>query len=152
MQVSISPERPDTTDALALISELESYLTPLYPADSQFGFSPDKLIRENVAFFVVRMDGAAAGCGGVKLFEDFGEIKRMYVRPEFRGRGLARLMLKRLEDYASERGIKTLRLETGIRQPEALKLYERMGYHQIESFDPYPKDLPLSLFYEKKIG
>ncbi len=152
MQVTITPERPDTADSLALIDELEAYLTPLYPAESQFGFSPEKLIRENVAFFVLRYKDSPAACGAVKLFDDFGEIKRMYVRPEYRGKGFGRLMLSHLEEYARQHDIRMLRLETGVNQPEALRLYEGMGYYKISSFDPYPKDLPLSLFYEKRLN
>jgi len=90
----ISCERPDTADARALITELEAHLAPLYPTESRHGYSIGKLIQEGVAFFVIRVNGMAAGCGGVKLFgTDYGEIKRMYIRPQFRGSGLARLML-----------------------------------------------------------
>ncbi len=149
--MTISQERPDVPDALALINELSAYLEPLYPADNQFGFSPEKLISENVAFFVVRSDGQPAACGGVKIFEDFGEIKRMYVRPGYRGMGLGKLMLRYLEEYTAGHGIRMLRLETGVYQPEAMGLYERMGYYKTQRFDPYP-DAPLSVFYEKRIG
>ncbi|HMK47421.1 MAG TPA: GNAT family N-acetyltransferase [Methanocella sp.] len=151
MPVTITRERPDTPDAMALISELDAYLNPLYPLESQFGFSPEKMIRENVSFFIMMVDGNAAGCGGIKLFEDFGEVKRMYVRPEFRGLGLGRLMLKHLEDYALQYGIGLLRLETGARQPEALRLYEQAGFHLIPAFPPYQDHLHHSLFYEKRI-
>jgi GNAT superfamily N-acetyltransferase len=75
-----------------------------------------------VAFFSIREDGAAAGCGGTKLFGgEYGEIKRTYVRPEFRGRGFGKLMLDHLATHAKSRGIDVLRLETGIHQHAAIR-------------------------------
>jgi len=152
MSTIIVQERPDTADALRLIDELESYLTPLYPAESRHGFSVEKLLREEVAFFVLRHEGKPAGCGGIKLFgTDYGEIKRMYVRQQFRGLKLSRLMLNHLADYALQHRVTTLRLETGIYQTEAIGLYERWGFEQIPPFGDYKED-PLSLCYEKHIG
>lgn len=138
-------------DASSLITELEETLEPLYPQESQHGLSIDKLIAEAVPFFVLRADGIAAGCGGVKLFDTaHGEIKRMYVRPQFRGRGFARLMLTHLVEYARAREVTLLRLETGIHQHEAIELYERMGFYRIPPFGAYQDD-PLSVFYEKAL-
>ena len=69
-----------------------------------------------------------AGCGGIKLFDtEYGEIKRMWVRPPFRGRGFGKLMLDHLADYAKHHGVGILRLETGIHQHAAIRLYEREG-------------------------
>lgn len=151
MATLIMAERPDTADAQMLIDELEAYLTPLYPAESRHGFSVEKLLREGVAFFVIRHDGAAAGCGGLKLFgSEYGEVKRMYVRPQFRGLGLAKAMLDHLATYARERGVGLLRLETGIYQTEAIGLYEQVGFQSIPPFGDYRED-PLSRFYEKPI-
>jgi GNAT superfamily N-acetyltransferase len=110
-------ERPDTADALALIDELEDYLVPLYPAESRHGYSVEKLLREGVAFFLVREDGVAAGCGGVQIYGgEYGELKRMFVRPQFRGLGLGKMMLNHLAKYARQQGVGLLRLETGIHQ------------------------------------
>ncbi len=152
MSAIIAPERPDTPDAVALITELEAILEPQYPRESRHGLSVERLIKEAVPFFVLRAGGVAAGCGGVKLFgTDYGEIKRMYVRPQFRGRGFAKLMLNHLADYAQARGVSLLRLETGIHQHEAIGLYERMGFYRIPPFGEYKED-PLSLFYEKLLA
>jgi putative acetyltransferase len=152
MPTIIAAERPDTVDAITLITELETYLTPLYPQESRHGFSVEKLLREAVAFFVIRHDETPAGCGGVKLFgTEYGEIKRMYIRPQFRGLGLAKLLLNQLADYARQQGVPLLRLETGIHQREAIGLYERFGFQRIPPFGPYQED-PLSLFYEKAIA
>ena len=148
----ISLERPDTADARALIIELEAHLAPLYPAESRHGYSVEKLINEGVAFFIIRVNATPVGCGGVKLFgSDYGEIKRMYIRPQFRGLGLAKLMLDHLANYARDRGVTVLRLETGIHQHEAIGLYERAGFQTIPPFGEYKPD-PLSRFFEKQIG
>ena len=97
MPTVIVAERPDSADATALIAELDGYLEPRYPKESRHGFPVEQLLRESVAFFVLRHDGILAGCGGVKLFGSaYGEIKRMYVRPQFRGLGLGKLVLQHL--------------------------------------------------------
>lgn len=151
MATVIVAEQPDSVEAMQLIAELEAHLDPLYPKASRHGFSVEKLLRESVAFFVMRQEGTAAGCGGIKLFGTaYGEIKRMYVRPPFRGLGLGKLMLDHLADYARQHGVGVLRLETGIYQAEAMGLYERWGFERISSFGEYQED-PLSLFYEKRI-
>lgn len=152
MAAIIGAERPDSAEAIQLIAELEAHLDPLYPKESRHGFSIEKLLREAVAFFVVRHKGTAAGCGGVKLFgTEYGEIKRMYIRPQFRGLGLGKLMLNHLAEYARRHGVGVLRLETGIYQTEAIGLYERWGFERISPFDGYKED-PLSIFYEKRIA
>ena len=152
MKTVITAERPDSADATFLISELEAHLDPLYPKTSRHGYSVEKLMHQRVAFFVTRHDGVAAGCGGIELVgKEYGEIKRMYVRPQFRGWGLARLMLDHLAAYAQERGVFLLRLETGIHQKEAIVLYEGMGFQSIPPFGEYREDA-LSRFYEKRIG
>ena len=152
MTTMIFPERPDTADAVMLIDELEQHLAPFYPATSRHGYSVEKLIRQGVAFFVARQDGVPAGCGGVQFFgTEYGELKRMFVRPQFRGLGLAKLMLQHLEQYTRDHHIPLLRLETGIHQKEAIGLYERMGFQNIPRFGDYLDD-PLSRFFEKKLN
>jgi GNAT superfamily N-acetyltransferase len=149
--VQITQERPDRPEATALVLELEDHLAPQYPVESRHGLSIERLINEGVAFFVVWVDGAAAGCGGVKLFgSEYGELKRMYVRPAFRGQGLAQQLLAHLATYAQAQGVTLLRLETGIYQTDAIRLYERAGYQPIGPFGAYQPD-PLSLFYEKHL-
>ena len=151
MRAVISAERPDTPDARLLIDELEAHLEPFYPKASRHGYSVEKLIQQGVVFFVTRQDGVPAGCGGVQFYgSDYAEIKRMFVRPQFRGLGLARLMLRHLEGYALQQGIHVLRLETGIHQKDAIRLYEKSGFQNIPPFGEYVED-PLSRFFEKQI-
>lgn len=151
MVTLITPERPDTDEARLLIDELESHLAPFYPATSRHGYSVEKLIKQGVAFFVTRHNGIPAGCGGVQFFgKEYGELKRMFVRPPFRGLGLAKRMLEHLETYSRERDVPVLRLETGVHQKEAIGLYMRMGYESCPPFGEYIDD-PLSRFFEKKL-
>lgn len=152
MAVVISEERPNTPEAVALIGELDAHLAELYAVESRHGFSVEKLMRDGVAFFVARADGQAAGCGGVLLAgREYAEIKRMYVRPAFRGRGVGRLMLDHLIEHARQRGLTVVRLETGIYQRDAIALYERRGFHQIPPFGPY-RDDPVSRCYEMRLA
>jgi putative acetyltransferase len=147
----ISRESPDSDDARFLITELDAYLIPLSPQESRHGYSVEKLVKEDVPFFIIRENGIPVGCRGVKLFgTDYGEIKRMYVRPQFRGFGFAKLMLDHLAEFVRSHGIALLRLETGIHQHEAIGLYERAGFKLIPPFGEYKAD-PLSMFYEKRI-
>jgi putative acetyltransferase len=151
MTLTITLERPDTADSRVLIAELEALLEPFYPRESRHGYSVETLISEGVAFFLIRQEGIPAGCGGIQLHgTEYGEVKRMYVRPQFRGLGFARLMLNHLEDYARGRGVGLLRLETGIHQQAAIRLYEGMGFRRIPPFGDYKED-SLSRHYEKDI-
>jgi putative acetyltransferase len=152
MATTVTPEHPASPDATTLIAELDAVLEPLYARESRHGFSVQKLIADSVAFFVLRDDGIPAGCGGIKLFgTDYGEVKRMYVRPQFRGMGFGKLMLDHLSDYERARGVEILRLETGIHQHAAIRLYEQAGFQRIPPFGPYRED-PVSRCYEKRLG
>jgi ribosomal protein S18 acetylase RimI-like enzyme len=152
--IVISSERPDTADAVALVEELEAHLASRYPAASRHGFSVERLVAEGVEFFVLRTGGVPAACGGI-LFVDgdggrYGEVKRMWVRPPFRGRGFGRRVLDHLADHARASGVTILRLETGIHQVEAIGLYERAGFYAIAPFGPYTDD-PLTRCFERRL-
>ena len=155
--LDIAAERPDSPDAEALIRELEAHLEPRYPAASRHGYSVRRLLDEGVDFYVLRSDGRAAACGAVLIIPStdgdpgYGEVKRMYVRPEFRGAGFGLAILDRLADRARECGVALLRLETGIHQVEAIGLYERAGFRAIGPFGPYVAD-PLSRYFEKRLA
>jgi GNAT superfamily N-acetyltransferase len=151
MPATITEERANTPDAIQLIAELQTHLESFYPPESRHGFSVERLLAEGVAFFVARVDGQAAGCGGIKLFKtEYGEIKRMYVRPQFRGAGLGKMILERLADHAVAHSVTLLRLETGIYQKSAIRLYEEWGFRRIPPFGTYTND-PVSLCFEKRL-
>ena len=153
MPITIVEQRPDSADAVQLLAELDTDLhRHPYPSESRHAFSVDKLVQEGVAFFVTRYEGKPAGCGGLKLFgTEYGEVKRMYVRPAYRGFGLGKAMLNRLAEYAQRRQVSLLRLETGIYQTEAIGLYERFGFQRRPPFGEY-QEYPLSVYYEKRLA
>lgn len=152
MSVSIVEERPDSAAAVQLITELDKQLRSQdYPEESRHAFSIEKLLKENVAFFVTRYNGEPAGCGAIKLYgNEYGEVKRMFVRPLFRGLGLGKKMLACLANHARARGVKVLRLETGIHQTEAIGLYESYGFRRRPPFGEYKED-PMSIYFESRI-
>jgi putative acetyltransferase len=151
--IAIVAERPDSADAVQLLAELDADLhRHFYPPESRHAFSVDKLMREGVVFFMARCEAEPAACGGLKLFgADYGEVKRMYVRPAYRGLGLGKAMLNHLAVYARRRQVSVLRLETGIYQTEAIGLYERFGFQRRPPFGEYKED-PLSIYYEKSLA
>jgi len=152
MSLTIKPEKPNTADAQHLIDALEATLAPHYPDASRHGYSVQKLIDEGVLFFVARLAETPVGCGGVQFYDDtYAELKRMFVRPDYRGRGIAKQLLAHLENVSREQSIYLIRLETGIHQHAAIGLYEHLGYARIAPFGNYKAD-PNSIFYEKRLS
>jgi GNAT superfamily N-acetyltransferase len=153
MSVEITQVAADSPEAVELIGELDAHLMGHpYPPQSRHAYSVEKLLREGVVFFVTRYEGQLAGCGGIKMFgADHGEVKRMFVRPEFRGKGLGKAMLARLAEYAQANGANVLRLETGIYEVEAIGLYERWGFERRAPFGEYVED-PMSVYFEKTLA
>ena len=150
--LSIQPEPPDTAEAKALIEELDAHLNGLYRPENRHGLSLAALQDETVIFLVARWNGVAVGCGAVKFVQgDCAEVKRMYVTPHWRGRGVAQALLSHLERLSHQRGLSVLRLETGIYQPEAVRLYERAGFARCAAFGEYAED-GVSLCYEKALA
>lgn len=155
MSVTIQKERPDTADAIQLIDELDTVLSAEYPPEDRHGYSVQKLIDQGVEFYVVRHNGQAAGCGGVQIYDDgnepvYGEVKRMYVRPTFRGLGLAKTILNQIETFTRSVGVTILRLETGTVQTEAIGLYTKVGFYPVEPFGEYVATVN-NLFFEKRL-
>jgi putative acetyltransferase len=150
--MNIALERPDQPEVVQLIDDLDAYQKPLYPPESHYGIDIAALSAPNVLFAVARDDaGTAVGCGAIVMETGFGELKRMYVRPENRGQRVAAKVLAFLEGEAMAKGCTTFRLETGVSQPEALSFYARAGYVRRGRFAAYPDD-PLSVFMQKDAG
>jgi putative acetyltransferase len=145
-----------TAEVRTLIDELDRALASEYSAEQRHGLSLEAIFQPHIEFFIARLDGVAVGCGGVAFFETFGEVKRMYVRENARGRGIAQALLARIETAMRERSLDVLRLETGARQIAAIRLYERAGFRECGSFGEYaemkPEALEASRFYEKRLG
>ena len=149
-KVTIHLGDPGSPDARKLIAELDNYLSSLYPAESNHLLSVEALRRSNVTFLMAQINGKAAGCGAFVNFGDYAEIKRMFVLPEFRGRGISRVVLESLEAHARVNGWTTLKLETGTLQAPAIALYESAGYRPIESWGAYAES-PFSLCFAKAL-
>lgn len=151
MTFAIALEDPAKPEIIALLEDGERYGASLYPAESNHFLSIDELRADNVRFAVARdSDGVAVATGALALNEDWAELKRMWVVPAARGKGLSRALLRELEARAREAGVTWLRLETGIANHEALGLYERTGFVRIGPFGDYRPD-PLSVFMEKRL-
>ena len=149
-QVTIQVDDPASPEARLLIAQLDGYLTKLYPAESNYLLSIDDLKQPNVSFLTARVGGKIVGCGAfVDHKREYAEIKRMFVLPEHRGQKIGFRILQELERRAQRDGLALIRLETGVLQAEALKLYERAGYHCCGPFGTYRRDDPLIVFYEK---
>jgi putative acetyltransferase len=151
--IAVAIEPPDQPEAIALLTELDSYLTKLYPPESTYILDVQGLRGPDIRFFVARKDGAAVGCGALRVEEDgYGEIKRMFVAPAARGLGVAKRLLLAIEAEARRLGLHTLRLETGIYQTEALGLYAAVGYRETRPFGEYTADGPHSRFLAKPLA
>lgn len=123
-----------------LIEALNAELSALYPEPGakHFQLDPTEVAEGCGAFLVVYREGVPVGCGALRLLNaDTAELKRMYVSPIVRGRGLGRRLMAALEAEARTLGVRRLVLETGVRQAAALALYQATGFHQIPLFGEY---------------
>ena len=139
MTVSIEPA---TAPGIRELLELsDAFALSLYPADSCYGIDFDELLAPGVTVAVARADSAAVGMGAlVERGDGTAELKRMFVRADARGQGIAGRILATLEELARTRAVHLLQLETGPLQPEAIALYEKFGYHRIPNFGQYVGD------------
>jgi putative acetyltransferase len=151
--MTIAAEPFDSTDARRLIADLDAHLSSRYTPEQRFGpnLMPAQLAPGLGTFVMARVDGRAVGCGAVRLLDPTTvEVKRMYVEPEQRGRGVAKEILQHLEAAARELGAQRAVLETGVLQDEAIGLYRRAGYNQVDCWGEYTMS-PTSVCFEKAI-
>jgi putative acetyltransferase len=145
-----------TDEVRALIGELDRVLSAEYPPEQRHGLDLAAIFQPHVRFFVARLESEEVGCGGVALFADFAEVKRMYVRDSARGRGVAQALLARIEMDARAAGLAVLRLETGDRQDAAIRLHMRAGFRRCPVFGAYAvmaaEAISTSVFFEKLLG
>src|SRR4051812_34422333 len=148
------PEAFDSAEVQALCDAQQEEMHGVY-GEADIGPTRDApmFVAPEGVFLVIRDDdGRALACGGIARFDDArGEVKRMYVVPEARGRGLGRRLLEELERHARSLGYTSVVLETGDRQPEALGLYASSGYERIPCYPPYDAR-ELSLCFEKRLA
>ncbi|MDE1937965.1 MAG: GNAT family N-acetyltransferase [Alphaproteobacteria bacterium] len=144
-------ERANSTTAQKMIAALDAELLERYPAESIYGIEAEKFEVTGGVFVIGYDDNAPVVCGALRPYKTAIEIKRMYVIPSHRGRGLARRMLDFLEAEAVKRRYSHAVLETGTRQPEAISLYRSCGWMEIERFGPYVNE-PTSVCFEKRLA
>jgi len=146
-RVELRPATPSDPIVVALTNDQQAELGALYGVEDQ----PLDALQADIGFIVLLVDGTPVGCVGLQpVSPGLGEIKRMYVVPPARGRGLSRLLLAQVESLARSQGLTTLRLETGTRQHEAMALYTRHGYTPIALYPPYEND-PFSRCFAKTL-
>ena len=156
-ELDIRRVRYGQPDALRLIDEVQAEYVQRYGGPDHTPLEHAMFEPPAGSFFVGYVAGEAVATGAWRRVEvsAFGstsvaEIKRMYVVPHLRGAGVARRMLAHLETTAAESGFDALVLETGLRQPEAIGLYESSGYVPVPGFG-YHRDLPLSRCYGRSL-
>jgi GNAT superfamily N-acetyltransferase len=151
--IEIRPEPFGSAITQPLADAQQAELTARHHGSPGSGAMPDPAYFEppDGTFLVVFVDGEPAGCGGVgRLDGTTGELRRMYVVPEHRGRGLGRLILAALEDAARRLGYAVMRLETGNEAPEAIGLYTSHGYEPVPCWGPFATD-PKSRCFERAL-
>jgi GNAT superfamily N-acetyltransferase len=147
----VSTESPDNQESLELLAQMRTELSEKYPEELRgIPLIPD-LAAAGAAFLVARCDGRPVGCGAIRpLAPGVAEVKRMFVVPEARGHGIGRAILEKIESLAKSFGYRSVRLETGTKQPEAISLYQSAGYHRAPCYGPYRQN-PLSVCFEKEL-
>jgi len=144
--------RYDEPEILGLIDELAEEERQRYGDGDAYSHEPESYAAPHGCFLAAVRDGREVACAGYRAAGDgVVEVKRMYVQPTSRRRGLARRLLAALEDAAAARGARAVRLETGRRQPEAIALYETSGYTQIPNYGEFEDD-PWSVCFEKRLA
>jgi uncharacterized damage-inducible protein DinB/GNAT superfamily N-acetyltransferase len=149
--ILVTKENPHSVEARALMQQSEAEMRARYPGSPLHPFDPQEVAGSDGGFLMVRVNGEAVGCGAIRILAPgVAEVKRMFVAPAFRRRGLARRILSELESLAQQLGYRMIRLETGTRQPEAIALYESADYVRIPRYGEYAND-PFSVCFEKHL-
>lgn len=149
--LDLRDEPYDGPVAQELIAAVQQEYVSRYGSPDESAVDPQEFAPPDGRFLVGYLDTTPVAMGGVRRLEPGTvEVKRMYVVPAARGRGLSRVVLARLEDVARELGADRVVLETGSKQPEAMRLYETSGYERIEGFGHYRCE-PLSVSYGKTL-
>ncbi|NNL77897.1 MAG: GNAT family N-acetyltransferase [Desulfobacterales bacterium] len=149
-KIAIKSVDPTRSEVVTLIRQLDAYQESMYPPESNHLDSVDELSKTNVIFLAAYINSEICGIGSVKIFDIYGEIKRVYVPKKFRGIGIAKAIVKELEGHLIKNSVDMARLETGIYQHEAIDLYKKLGYSEIAPFGDYTED-PLSVFMERDL-
>jgi putative acetyltransferase len=150
--ITLQIEKPHKKEIAELIGRLDDYLISLYPPECNHLLDIKTLMQPDIIFLTAKEGHKYVGCGAIRIVRgQYAEIKRMFVLPGERGKGIGYKILAELQKIAMQLGLNFLRLETGVRQSEAVRLYEKFGFYKISTFGEY-KPSGMCLFYEKRIG
>jgi GNAT superfamily N-acetyltransferase len=140
---------PEDGRLVPLVEAMRAELDALYPEEIDF---EHPVVEEAARFLLVLHKAQAIACCAVQPLEDGeAELKRMYVNPAWRGRGVARRLMPAAEGLAVRAGATRLKLETGVRQPAAIAVYERAGFTRIPNYPPYDR-WEMSVCYAKELA
>lgn len=151
MSIQIRTETPLSDDAQTLIAESDRVLQSTFQPGECFTLCAEELATPNTQFLVARLNGQAIGCVALVDQGSYGEVKRLLVRPEARGLGVASLLMEELEYAARDIGLSLIRLETGHALEAATAFYHSIGFQDCDAFGSYPGS-SASLFMEKQVG
>ncbi len=150
MSVTVEQEDPKSEEASGILRESHIFMQAMFSPDQNHFLSIDELCKDNIQLFVGRVDGLAAGTGALVANGDYGEVKSMFTRSDFRGQGVADAVLDRIVQEARKLNLPYLRLETGDLLHEAMRLYSRFDFYDRGPFGDYEDD-GSSVFLEKKL-
>ncbi len=152
LAVTVSPETPLQDDVRALITELNAVLHESTPPEFCYHLTVEEMASPEMTVFVARIDRKAVGTGTLRRHAGgIGEVKRMYVRPDFQGRGIGGAIMQAIEAQAIADGLEKIVIETGHIHPAAWRVYERDGFTRCGPVLNYPES-QYSIFYEKTLG
>ncbi len=160
-ELELAPADPLAPESLRLAAALWAELSAIYPEQTAPPFPPRDIVGDRAVLLLASLGGVAIGCGAVRPLPGdppangpealvTAEIKRLYVAPEARGRGIAAAILDQLESWARTHGYERVQLETGGRQPAAIHLYEESGYARIPCYAHHAAD-PLAVCFAKSL-
>lgn len=150
MTLTISPVSPLDPRATRLLRSSHALMEALFPPEENYFLDIDALCAPHITLFGAEESGELLGCAALARHGDYAEVKSMFVADEARGIGLARRLLRHLEQTAQTEGIPLLRLETGDKLAAAVSLYEAHGFRRRGPFGRYVSNVS-SLFYEKPV-
>lgn len=149
--ISLIRTDSNSNDFIDLTTQLDADLNQRY-GDKQSEYSAFNVIQSVNTVIIAYIDTTPVGCGCFRKYDDHcAEIKRMFIKPENRGMGIAKKILNELEKWAFEMGFFKAILETGKSQPEAIGLYEKSGYTRIANYGQYI-EMPNSICFGKDIN
>ncbi|WP_394193953.1 GNAT family N-acetyltransferase [Pseudoalteromonas atlantica] len=141
---------PNDQDVINVFTDIDRLICSLYPVATAQSLTLEELSLDNVYAIGLKNEDGIVACGAIVMQFDtppYGEIRRLYVKPSYRGKGLSRRIMQILLHHAGEEQIPLIRLETGPKQKKSISLYENLGFQSCGPFGSYSEN-PQSLFME----